>query len=122
MSERRDRDRVLEQAAEVRVVAGPRARRQPPRRAQLVVGQQSAQQRLIAAVVDLAGEVLQKAVELVEVAVGRRQEAGGIDVRRRLRRAISDTSSTSSSRNRSTTPTTWQMSPRSNWPPSASAF
>ena len=50
-----------------------------------LVGQQSAQQRLIAAVVDLAGEVLQKAVELVEVAVRRRQEAGGIDVRRRLR-------------------------------------
>ena len=32
--ERRDRDRVLEQPAEVRVVAGPRARRPPPRRPQ----------------------------------------------------------------------------------------
>ena len=75
LRERRDRDGVLEQAAEVGVVAGARARRAAQRRPQLRVAEQRVEQRAVAGVGDLAGEVLEEAVELVEVAVGDRQEA-----------------------------------------------
>ena len=51
-----------------------RARRAPPRRAQRAVAQQPLEQRRVAGVVDLAREVLEEAVELVEVAVGDGQE------------------------------------------------
>ena len=72
--ERADRDRVLEQPAEVGVVAGARARRAAPLGAQRGVAEQALEQAAIGRVVDLAGEVLEEAVELVEVAVGDGQE------------------------------------------------
>ncbi len=78
--ERRDGDGVLEQAAEVRVVAGARARGAAPCRAQRAVGEQVVQQRAQARVMDLAREVLEEAVELVEVAVGDGQERRRIDL------------------------------------------
>jgi hypothetical protein len=73
-------DRVLEQAAEVRVMAVARARRPAPRRAQRRVAEQRVEQRAQAGVVDLAREVLEEAIELVEVTVGDRQEGRGIGV------------------------------------------
>ena len=88
--ERADRDGVLEQAAQVGVVAGARARRAPPRRAQLGVPEQVLQQRPVAGLVDLPREVLEEAVELVDVAVGDRQERGRVGVRRALDRADLD--------------------------------
>ncbi len=72
--ERADRDRVLEQPAEVRVVAAARARRAPPLGAQRGVAQQPVEQLAVGRVVDLAREVLEEAVELLDVAVGDRQE------------------------------------------------
>jgi hypothetical protein len=69
---------VLEQPAEVRVVARARARGAAPVRAQRRVGQQAVQERAVARVVDLARQVLEEPVELVEVPVGDRQERGGI--------------------------------------------
>ena len=80
--ERRHRHRVLEQPPEIRVMPRPRAGRAAPRRTQLAVAQQRLEQRPVATVVDLASEMLEKAVELVEVAVGDRQEPGRIDVLR----------------------------------------
>ena len=80
VGERRDRDRVLEQPSEVGVVRPTRARRPAPLRAQLRIGQHRRQQPLVGGVVDLAREVLEKPVELVEVPVGGRQEVAGIDV------------------------------------------
>ena len=75
LRERRDGDSVLEQPAEVGVVAGARARRAPPRGAQLAVAEQRSSSRTVAGVVDLPRKVLEEAVELVEVAVGDGQEA-----------------------------------------------
>ncbi len=77
--ERPDGDRVLEQAAEVGVVAVARARRAAPLLAQRRVAEQRVEQRLQAGVVDLARQVLEEAVELVEVAVGDGQERRRID-------------------------------------------
>ncbi len=81
-------DRVLEQAAEVGVVAAARAGRPAPFGAQRVVGEQPREQRGVAGIVDLAGKVLEEAVELVEVAVGDGQELRrvgrrGVDARDR---------------------------------------
>jgi len=70
--------RVLEQPAEVAVVAVARARGPAPLRAQRRVAEQRGQQRLVPGFVDLASEVLEEAVELVEVAVGDRQERGRV--------------------------------------------
>jgi len=75
----RDGDGVLEQTAEVGVVARARAWRQPPRGAQLAVRQHQLEQSPVARLVNLAREVLEKAVELVEVAIGDRQEAGRVE-------------------------------------------
>ena len=69
-----DRDGVLEQPAEVGVVAAARARRAPPLGAQRLVAEQALEQARVGGVVDLAREVLEEAVELVDVAVGDRQE------------------------------------------------
>ena len=98
---RGDGDGVLEQAAEVGVVAGRRARRRAPGRGRAPgahrrgpgseqgarrICSRSArrraalEQRLQRGVVDLAGEVLEEAFELVAVAVGGGQEAGGVGV------------------------------------------
>ena len=88
--ERRDRDRVLEQAAEVGVVAGARARRAAPLGAQRRVLEQRLQQRAVAGLVHLAHEVLEEPVELVEVAVGDRQERRGVGALGALDRAHVD--------------------------------
>ena len=116
--ERADRDGVLEQAAEVGVVAAARARRAAPLGAQRGVAEQALQQRAVAGLVDLAREVLEEAVELVEVAVGDGQERGRVGA---VARSIARTSTCSSSRKRSTRPWTRTRSPRSKRPPSRSA-
>ncbi len=76
--ERADRHGVLEQAAEVRVVARAGAGRAAEVGAECFVPEEEVEQRAQVGVVDLAGEVLEEAVELVEVAVGHRQELGGV--------------------------------------------
>ena len=103
---RRDRDGVLEQAAEVGVVARPAraapaaARRAAPAAAgsehgarrisarSCAVAEQALEQRLQPRVIDLAREVLEEAFELVEVAVGGRQEAGRVGLDSPSARAI----------------------------------
>ena len=72
--ERRDGDGVLEQAAEVGVVLAARAGERAQRRAQRLVAEQADEQRAEAGLADLAGERVEEAVELVEVAVGDGQE------------------------------------------------
>ena len=59
-------------------MAAARARRAAPLRAQRVVAQQPLQQAAVAGIVDLAREVLEEAVELVDVAVGDREERGRV--------------------------------------------
>ena len=76
--ERRHGDRVLEQAAQVGVVAAARARRAAQRGAQGGVAEDVVQERPEGRVADLAGEVLEEAVELVEVAEGDGQERGRV--------------------------------------------
>ena len=76
----RHRDGVLEQAAEIRVMTGAGARSLPPRRAQNAVAEHRLEQSPVAPVVDLAGQMLEEAVELVEVAVGGGQERGRIEI------------------------------------------
>ncbi len=71
--------RVLEQAAEVGVVARLRARRPPPGRPERGVAEQGVEQPPVLGVADLAGQMLEEAVELVEVAVGGREEGARID-------------------------------------------
>src|SRR5205823_10189319 len=70
---------VLEQPAQVGMVAAARAGRPSPGAAQLAVAQQRSQKGSELVVVDLAGQVLEEAVELVEVAIGLREEGSGID-------------------------------------------
>ena len=72
LRERAARDAVLEQPAEVGMVPVAGARRAAPLRTQLAVVEQDVDQRPQPGVVDLAREVLEEAVELVEVAVGDR--------------------------------------------------
>ena len=74
LGERRNRDGVLEQAAEVRMVAGAATRRAPPGGSQDCIAEQRVEQSAVTLVVDLARQVLKESVELVEVAIGRRQE------------------------------------------------
>ena len=76
--ERRDGDRVLEQAAQVGVVAAARAGRAAKVGAEALVAEERVEQRAQVRVVDLAGEVLEEAVELLDVAVGDRQELGRV--------------------------------------------
>ena len=76
--ERRDGHRVLEQAAEVGVVAVARAGRAPEVGAELLVAQERVEQTAQVRVVHLAGQMLEKPVELLDVAVGDRQELGGV--------------------------------------------
>ena len=78
--ERRYRDRVLEQAAEVGVVAGTGAGRPAPLPPQRIIGEQRIEQLAVSAVVDLAREMLEEAVQLVEIAVGRGQELGRVEL------------------------------------------
>ena len=117
--QRAHRDGVLEQPAEIRVVAAARARRAPPLRAQRGIAEQRLHQPAVRRVVDLAGQVLEEPLELVEVAVGDREERR--PDRRASARRMSRTSSWSSSRKRSTRPTTRTSSPRSKRPATTSA-
>ena len=68
---------VLEQAAQVGVVAGARAGRAAELGAEGGVAQERVDQLPQARVVHLAAEVLEEAVELLQVAVGGGQELGG---------------------------------------------
>ena len=129
VGERRHRDRVLEQAAEVRVVPASRARRAPQLRPQATSPSSPSSKRPKTPVMHLAGQVLEEPVELVEVPVGSGEESRRILGRHpnhpnhptASTRAMSTTSSTGWSRNRSTRPDTRTSSPRSNRPASASA-
>ena len=79
VGERPDGDGVLEQAAEVGVMPGARARRAAPVGSQLFVGQQGVEQPPVVRIVDLAREMLEEAVELVAVAECDRQELLRVD-------------------------------------------
>ena len=87
-ADRRDADRVLEQAARVVVVPVGRGREraQPPRGSPGRRGTRC-DGRAQARVRDLAGEELEEAVELVRVAAHRGREARRVGVRRGLDRA-----------------------------------
>jgi hypothetical protein len=78
LHERGDRDRVLDQPAKVGVMARARARRAAELRPQIVVSGESRQHGRELGSVDLAREVLEEAVELVEVAVGHGEEVGRV--------------------------------------------
>src|SRR3954454_20503084 len=82
LRQRGHRDRVLEQPTEVGVMPGAGAGRPAELGPKGAVAQERVEQSPQVAVVDLAPEVLQEAVELVEVPVGRRQELRRIDIRR----------------------------------------
>ena len=118
--ERGHGDGVLEQAAEIGVVAAARAGRAAQLGAEALVAQEGVEQRAQVGVVDLAREVLEEAVELLEVAVGDGQELGRVGGASSARR-IALSSTWSSSRKRSTRPRTQTRSPRSNWPARKSA-
>ena len=60
------------------MVTAARARRAAPLGAQRLVAEQALEQAGVGGVVDLAREVLEEAVELVEVAVGDGQELRGV--------------------------------------------
>ena len=72
--ERGHRHGVLEEAAEVGVVSRARARRAAELVAKAGVAEERVEQRAQVGVVDLPPEVLEEAVELLDVAVGDRQE------------------------------------------------
>ena len=74
--------RVLEQPTQVGVVTVARRGPAAQRRAQPVVAQDTRQQGAQRRVAHLAGQMLEEAVELVEVAVGDGQEGGRIGVPR----------------------------------------
>src|SRR5450755_287762 len=78
VGKRGDRDGVLEQAAEVGVMAGAGAGRPAPGGPERLIDEQRIEQCAVAAVEDLGDEMLEEAVELVEVAVGGGQEVGRI--------------------------------------------
>ena len=82
LREGRDSHRVLEKPAQVRVVPGAGAGSAAEFRAERTVGEKRVEQAAQVLVVDLARVVLEEPVELVEVAVGHRQE------RRRVNRAL----------------------------------
>ena len=65
---------VLQQPAQVGVMPGARAGRAAQLGAEALVAQEGVQQRHEVGVVDLAREVLQEAVELLDVAVGHGEE------------------------------------------------
>src|SRR5918992_1508855 len=75
--ERGDGDRVLEQAAEVGVMAGAGAGGAAELGAEARVAQERVEERAQVGVVDLARQMLEKPVELVEIAICDGQELGG---------------------------------------------
>ena len=117
-AERADRDGVLEQPAEVGVVARARAGRPAQLGPERVVAEEGVDQGAQVGVVDLAREVLEEAVQLVEVAVGGRQERGRVGRLGAPDRLQLDLELV---RKRSTRPLTATRSPRSNWPARKSA-
>lgn len=72
-------DGVFEQPAEVGVVAGCRARSAAQLGAHVSVVEEGRQDASEVWCPDLSGEVVEEAVELVDVAVGRGEEVGHID-------------------------------------------
>src|SRR5688500_17943101 len=76
--ERGHRDRVLQEAAEVGVMAGAGARGAAELGAEARVAQERVEERAQVRVVDLARQTLQKAVELVEIETRDGQELGGV--------------------------------------------
>ena len=74
MCERGHGDGVLEQPAQVGVVSGAGGRRAAPGLPQDAVGHQRVEQSAVALVVDLARQVLEEAVKLVEVTIGAREK------------------------------------------------
>lgn len=78
---------MLEQAAGVAVVAVGRGRERAHPAADVLVAEDALHDRLQAGVGDLAGEVVEEAVELLRVAAHGRGEAGRVGVRRGLDRA-----------------------------------
>ena len=69
-----DGDRVLEQAAEVGVVAATRARRPPQFRGDRLAPDDALDHRPQGRVVDLADQVLEEALELLDRAIGGGEE------------------------------------------------
>ena len=118
--QRADRDGVLEQPAEVGVVAGPGAGRAPELGGDRLGEQDPLDHRPQARVVDLAGQVLEEALELLGRAVGGGQELGRVDEPGSSRRSAVELGE-SSPRKRSTLPATPTASPRSKRAPSWSA-
>src|SRR2546421_2637039 len=81
VGEHRDGHRVLEQAAQVRVVTRAGAGGSAQLHAEGLIAQKGVEEGAVVAVVDLAREMLEEAVELVEVAVGDGEEVrriGGV--------------------------------------------
>ena len=76
--QRPDRDRVLEQTAEIGVMAGAGAGSAAERARHRLREQKAAHDRGQRRVVDLAGEMLEESLELLAVAIGGRQELGRI--------------------------------------------
>ena len=113
---------VLEQPAEIGVVAAARARGGAQRGPEVLVGQEGVEQPPQIAVVHLARQVLEEAVELLDVAEGDGQEVGRVEARLPPPARMSSTSTWSSSRKRSTRPVTRTRSPRSKRPARKSAL
>ena len=88
--QRGHRHGVLQQPAEVGVMTVARARRAAPLRPQRRIAEQPLEQRAVAGLVDLAGEVLEEAVELVQVAIGDGEERRGVGALGALDRADLD--------------------------------
>jgi len=86
-ADRRDADRMLEQAARVVVVGVRRGREGTHPAADLRVADEAADRRGEPGVGDLAGQELEEPVELVGVAPHRRREAGRVGLRLGLDRA-----------------------------------
>lgn len=78
-AELRDGDGVLEQPAQIRVVAAAGAGRAAQRGAELLIAKHGAQEAAEARIMHLGREVFEEPFELVEIAVRRRQKLLGVD-------------------------------------------
>ena len=120
--QRRHGDRVLEQPAEVGVVAGARAGRAPQRVAEVPVLEEGAEQAPVVGVVHLAREVLEEAVELARRrgrrSAGSRAGSSALGLRLARSRAPRSAARRGSARRG---PVTCTRSPRSNRPARKSA-
>ena len=86
-ADRRDADRVLQEPTGVAVVTFDRCRKRPEPGTEVVVADEAPDCRLETGVRDLAGEELEKPLELVGIAAHRRRELGRIETLRGLERA-----------------------------------